>query len=290
MDLLQKQKKNSNLSDIKISVVIPAYNASKYIEKTLQSIVNQSLARKKFEIIVIDDCSLDDTFNIVRKFLNSTGFPNTKVIQTESNSKGPAKPRNIGIEESIGEYIAFCDADDIWHPDKLKIQFNEFKLNDKLLGLYTTTIDFKDQNNIYYDNNIQNNIKISSTSFFQQLKKNSIKISSLIINKKFLKNIGLFDESLSMVTVEDYDLCLRILYKFPDYDFFKLKNKLTFYRLDSHSISSNKFKMFYKVLLIHLKISKFFKFRKLYLFFCLPFFLLTYLFYSVIFRIILKKS
>ena len=176
MDLLQKQKKNSNLSDIKISVVIPAYNASKYIEKTLQSIVNQSLARKKFEIIVIDDCSLDDTFNIVRKFLNSTGFPNTKVIQTESNSKGPAKPRNIGIEESIGEYIAFCDADDIWHPDKLKIQFNEFKLNDKLLGLYTTTIDFKDQNNIYYDNNIQNNIKISSTSFFQQLKKNSIKI------------------------------------------------------------------------------------------------------------------
>ena len=278
------------MSGVLVSVIIPAYNAAKFIDKTIISILNQKISKTSYEIIVIDDCSSDNTIKVASKALSNVNYINWKVLKTKKNSQGPAKPRNIGIKKSIGKYIAFCDSDDIWHPEKLSIQLNELEKNENLMGLYTTAIDFREKKQIVFDNNIKKKINMIRTSFFQQLQKNSIKISSLIVRKNILKATGEFDESLDIVPVEDYDLCLRILFKFPDKDICKLKNNLTFYRLDSNSISSNKLKMFYKVLLIHIKISGFFKFKKTYIFFFTPFLMITYLLNSLIFRVILKKS
>ena len=93
----------------KLSVVIPAYNSSKYIEETLSSILNQT--RPPFEIIVINDGSTDNTAEIVSKY---------PVRLINKHNQGPSETRNRGILESKGNWIAFLDADDLWHREKIE--------------------------------------------------------------------------------------------------------------------------------------------------------------------------
>src|ERR1700712_4235268 len=95
----------------KVSVIIPAYNAGKYIGEALDSIMLQT--RQADEIIVIDDGSKDDTKDIVKHFTN--------VNYVYQQNKGTAYALNAGIENSKGTYLAFLDADDLWMPGKLAI-------------------------------------------------------------------------------------------------------------------------------------------------------------------------
>ncbi len=101
-----------------VSIVIPLFNAKEYISETIESVLNQSY--KNLEVIVVDDCSTDGSYLVVEEF--SKLDSRVKLIRMEKNFGGPAKPRNIGVENSKGEYIAFLDADDIWEEDKLEVQ------------------------------------------------------------------------------------------------------------------------------------------------------------------------
>ncbi|MGL4370636.1 MAG: glycosyltransferase family 2 protein [Spirochaetota bacterium] len=103
-------KKNS------VSVIIPAYNAEKTIRSALVSVLGQSLP--PLEVIVIDDGSCDGTAACVRKLRRT----HKNIILLTQENAGPAAARNWGIRESKGAYIAFCDADDTWKADKLKLQ------------------------------------------------------------------------------------------------------------------------------------------------------------------------
>jgi teichuronic acid biosynthesis glycosyltransferase TuaG len=103
-----------------ISVVIPVFNAQEYIENTVDSVINQEY--KNWELIIIDDCSTDDSLSIVETKYKSN--KKIEIIKLERNSGGPAKPRNIGIKNSNGDFIAFLDQDDIWDNDKLRICCN----------------------------------------------------------------------------------------------------------------------------------------------------------------------
>ena len=113
------------MSEPSISVVIPAYNARSTIERSLQSVANQSL--KATEVIVIDDASTDDTIAKVREF-STTSEMIIRILQSEQNA-GPGSARNRGWDNSTGEFIAFLDADDVWHPQKLEIQVREMRRN-----------------------------------------------------------------------------------------------------------------------------------------------------------------
>ena len=113
------------MSEPSISVVIPAYNAESTIERSLQSVANQSL--KATEVIVIDDASTDDTIAIVREF-STTSEMIIRILHSEQNA-GPGSARNRGWDNSTGEFIAFLDADDVWHPQKLEIQVREMRRN-----------------------------------------------------------------------------------------------------------------------------------------------------------------
>ena len=97
-------------SRIQVAVIIPAYNASRYLAHTLQSVSNQT--HKALEIVIIDDGSTDDTVSICRRF--AAGDPRMRILSTEN--RGVAAARNTGIKASKSAYIAFLDADDIWHP------------------------------------------------------------------------------------------------------------------------------------------------------------------------------
>lgn len=90
------------------SIIITTFNNIDTIRKTLDSIIHQTLNNDKYEIIVIDDKSVDGTWEI----LNTYNKSNLKVYQLDENSGGPSKPRNKGIRESIGDYVYFLDGDD----------------------------------------------------------------------------------------------------------------------------------------------------------------------------------
>lgn len=106
----------------KISVIIPAYNVEKYIEKTLKSLIDQTF--KDFEAIIINDGSTDNTERIIKEVLQDTKFQ-WKLINQEN--QGVSAARNRGIMESKGEYISFLDADDYYHPTFLEKMYNKAK-------------------------------------------------------------------------------------------------------------------------------------------------------------------
>ena len=102
-----------------ISVIIPAYNAEKTIRRALNSIENQTLLPN--EVIVIDDCSSDQTNEIVREYMKDSHLNIRHEIQSVNTGAGSA--RNTGWILASEKYVAFLDADDMWHPNKLEIQF-----------------------------------------------------------------------------------------------------------------------------------------------------------------------
>lgn len=100
-----------------VSCVVPTYNSERYLAKALDSILAQTY--RPFEIIVADDGSTDETSKIATQYGDKTRF----VCQ---ETAGPAATRNLGLLNAVGEFIAFLDADDLWHPEKLARQMARF--------------------------------------------------------------------------------------------------------------------------------------------------------------------
>ncbi len=101
-----------------ISCVVPTYNSGRYLKEALESIFAQTY--RSFEIIIADDGSTDDTQTIIASYCDQIRF----VKQTTS---GPAATRNLGLSAAGGEFVAFLDADDLWHPEKLFRQMSFFQ-------------------------------------------------------------------------------------------------------------------------------------------------------------------
>ena len=105
-----------------VSVIIPAYNAAKYIEDTLASVIAQTI--QDFEIIVVNDGSTDNT----KEILDRIAASDIRINSIHKSNSGVSDTRNIGMEQAKGQYLAFLDADDIWHPQKLEKQINILRL------------------------------------------------------------------------------------------------------------------------------------------------------------------
>ena len=101
-----------------ISIITPSYNSGEFISWTMQSVFSQTYPN--WELLIIDDCSSDNTISIVKEFAERD--PRIRYFSTIRNTGSPSQPRNIGIEQAKGDYIAFLDSDDIWLPDKLEEQ------------------------------------------------------------------------------------------------------------------------------------------------------------------------
>lgn len=108
----------------KVSVIVPVYNGKKYINKCINSILRQTF--KDIEIILVDDGSTDNTFDILREYEKK--FPNVKVIPSINLGAGGA--RNIGLDASQSEYILFVDADDFLREDMIEVLYKNAVSND----------------------------------------------------------------------------------------------------------------------------------------------------------------
>ena len=111
------------MSQPSVSVVIPAYNAQSTIARALQSVADQTF--QVTEVIVIDDASTDNTIEKVVEYSKNSKIT-IQLLHSDRNT-GPGSARNRGWDNSKGEFIAFLDADDVWHPRKLEIQVREME-------------------------------------------------------------------------------------------------------------------------------------------------------------------
>src|SRR4029077_13002944 len=101
-----------------VSVIVPCYNAAPFVQATIRSVLRQSWSH--LEVLAVDDGSTDATFQIVEAI--AADDPRVRPIRLARNHGSPAAPRNAGVAAARGEWVAFLDADDLWHPRKLELQ------------------------------------------------------------------------------------------------------------------------------------------------------------------------
>lgn len=107
----------------KISIILPVYNVKEYLEDCFQSLLKQTIGFNNLEIIFVDDCSTDNSFEIIKKF--ALKYENVKVYQTEKNSGGCGQPRNIGMKYVTAPYIMFLDPDDTYYENACEILYSK---------------------------------------------------------------------------------------------------------------------------------------------------------------------
>lgn len=116
------------MHEYKISMIIPIYNSEEYLENTINNVINQSIGFENIELFLIDDCSTDNSKNIIKKYSNH--YDNIKPIFFEKNSGHPSYPRNAALKEVTAPYIIFLDSDDELYNDYCEVMYNLINAND----------------------------------------------------------------------------------------------------------------------------------------------------------------
>lgn len=197
-----KARSNPALQDravAAISVVIPVHSREHLIARAVDSVATQSLAVR--EIIVVDDASTDHTADVVDGLARS--LSNLTLIRLEKNS-GASRARNAGIEVATGDLVAFLDSDDVWHPEKLRLQVDEYNAGEELVGVFCGIEAVSVGTGVR-----QQFIPKAVVSLSELYDSNSLmSMSCALVSKKALETIGGFDEALP--TCEDWDLFIRL--------------------------------------------------------------------------------
>ena len=181
-----------------VSIIIPCFNVEKTIYQVLTSVMHQTY--KSFEIILIDDGSIDETKQSIKAFFRKN--PKIEWRYIYQVNAGPSKARNKGIQEARGKYIAFLDADDMWHPQKLEIVLLTMeKYNLSILGHgFHLNRNF---DKIFDTTNLQQSLM--QKTFWNLLLKNFAVTPSVVVTRE---SCLLFDESMRYM--EDHELWLRM--------------------------------------------------------------------------------
>lgn len=217
------------------SIIIPTYNRSNDLNRCLNKLLFQDF--KNFEVLIIDDGSTDNTRDIVLHFENKLNIKYIKI----KNSGGPAKPRNIGIENSNGKYLCFLDSDDTWFKDKLSACYN-------VIQRINPDVIFHKMAVFNGDKYIRDIGKYSpSFNNFNKLinEGNLIVLSSLVVKKDSLSNNIFFIEDRKFSSIEDYYFLLKLA---EQNKFFHLIEKtLGRYYISDDAISKNSFNTILKL-------------------------------------------
>ncbi len=208
-----------------ISVVIPAYNASRFLGATLKSILEQTLPAD--EILVIDDGSKDDTAAIAESF-----GPPIRVIR-RSNA-GQAASRNFGVQQATSEWIAFLDADDLWEPTKLARQMEELGRNPAAELCYTGRRNFTEENGVI-ERGLVTPVPAPADLRQALFRNTTFMPSSTVLRRSVFLAAGGFDAKYKII--EDWDLWLRLLR--DGTVFAACREPLLLYRIHPDSVSHN---------------------------------------------------
>lgn len=208
-----------------VSVIITTFNAEKYINKTVLSVINQTY--KLWEIIIIDDCSKDSTWELLENF--NSRYQNIHIFQNKENY-GCTVSRNIGISKSKGRYISLLDHDDYWLPKKMELQVKfHIAHNCTASNTYYRRYD-------KYGNIGKLVITPLINVYSDLLSQNNIGYSSVMIDQLLIKNFKMIDSPLS-----DFPTWLFLLKK--GHKFYTLDQDLMRYFYNNATDSANKIKL-----------------------------------------------
>ena len=178
-----------------VSVITPYFKKKEFFEKTIHSVLNQTYSN--FEIFIVYDDENKDDLDFVKKISELDSRINLII---NNQNLGAGQSRNIGIKHSNGEYIAFIDADDLWHQDKLLMQIEFMQSNNYYISHTSYDIINEKEDKI-------SSRKVKTLTYDQLLKSCDIGLSTVILKKNLLDGDILFPE---LKTKEDYVLWLKI--------------------------------------------------------------------------------
>ena len=221
-------------SDTLVSVVVPCYNGARYLRATLDSVLRQT--HRVLELIVVDDCSTDDSPAIVEAL--AVQDPRVRLLRLARNHGTPGGPRNAGVRNSLGDWVAFLDADDLWHPRKLELQLRV--LADQGVTMCSTQmLDFRDEADVHLAEPPEP-LRILRITLGQQLRKYRTPTSSIVVRRSLMLEHP-FNEAVAFRAREDTDCFIRA-HEYMPYSV-KIVFPLVHYRLQTAQISGNKWKM-----------------------------------------------
>jgi glycosyltransferase involved in cell wall biosynthesis len=215
-------KKTFQLTPL-VSIITPLYNSEKYISKTVESVIAQTY--QVWELIIVDDCSIDNSVEIVDSFIKKED--RIKLIRLKKNS-GTAIARNLGIKKARGDYIAFIDSDDLWLPRKLEKQLR-FMLENEYPFSYSSYERIDQKGKFLGVVGIP-----KSVSYRQLLNTCYIGCLTVMLEKAFFDDI-----SFPLIRKrQDFGLWLKLLKEVDKAH--GITECLAKYRVHNESISSNK--------------------------------------------------
>lgn len=211
-------------TDDLVSIITPAYNAERFIEDTILSVINQTYS--DWEMIIIDDCSSDKTRQIVEKY----SLADTRIVLLiNEENLGVSESRNKGIKSAKGRFLAFLDSDDQWVDSKLFVQINYMK--NRNIGF--TFSSYK----IFVNSteNVINTIQVPKSIKYRALLKNTIiGCLTVVIDRKIIEEVYFPDIRIS----QDFVAWVNVLKK--GYIAYGINEPLALYRKHQSSLSGNK--------------------------------------------------
>ena len=232
MNVLQKK-------ELKVSIILPNYNSSKTIKKTISSILNQTY--KNWELTIVDDNSDKITKGILSEYKK---LKKIKILYLKKN-KGAAYCRNLAIKKSKSYYLAFIDSDDLWQKNKLNLQINFMQKNNYFFT-YTNYKTFK------INNPIKKTIVAPSKFNFNSFVKNtSIATSTMIVKRSITLKIKFSNTKIC----EDYYYKCQLLKKIGNA--YCYPGFLTEYQIRKDSLQSNRIRNLYWIWQINKKLNHF---------------------------------
>lgn len=208
----------------KVSIIMPSYNAAKFIAAAIQSVIEQTYSN--WELLITDDCSKDDTINIIKKFQEIDN--RIQLFSTGKNS-GAAVARNISLQNATGKYIAFLDSDDTWISNKLETQI-------KFMKKKNIAFSFSNYSVMKEDGTLTGNIIHAPKviGYHGYLRNTIIGCLTVIIDREKTGNFLM----PNIKTSEDMALWLDIMKR--GYKAWGLQVPLAQYRVVSNSLTSKK--------------------------------------------------
>jgi glycosyltransferase involved in cell wall biosynthesis len=214
-----------------VSIIIPAYNAEKFLAESIQSVLDQSW--QNFEIIIVNDGSIDNTEGVVKKITD------TRIKYISQQNKGCSAAKNTGLRAAAGEFIQYLDADDILTPDKIEEQLTAIKNYVRLIAVCRGVTFAKDP--VYIK---ENEIDTGAVSFDGKPidfllnlygSDGMIQPNAFLISRQLSNKIGSWDESLSPSTDEDSEYYCRAILASSRVIY--TPNAINYYRSDPNVIS-----------------------------------------------------
>lgn len=189
-----------------VSVVMPAFNAERYVAAAMESVLAQT--RRELELIVVDDGSTDGTARVAQGIAARDG--RVRYHWQENRNQGAA--RNAGLTQAAGALVAFMDADDLWLPDKLRVQVVALE-EQRADVVFTDAILFADEPGVPLPVGMfgRDAGRWEGAAMFERcVRRNSIPLLSVLVRKSWLDRVGGFVEDPAVKGVEDWELWLRL--------------------------------------------------------------------------------